>query len=123
MPKICLIKPAEVYFNYDDCSKIIDKISDWEEVSIEELNLLKRFVSKYNYVIIEYVEKQRDLIDKGIKAALEEARIEDEKEKERKESAEKKKLERELKKRAKDEKAEKALLEQLEKKYREKNNG
>lgn len=103
---------------YDcDYNRLIEHVTEWEEVTDEELKLLKRFTEKYNYVVVEQVEKQRSIIERGIKTVLEEIRIEQERQAELKRIAEQKKQAQLLKKRAKDAEAEKKLLAELLKKH------
>ena len=121
MPKIALIKPKTIE-QYDDYSKIVDSISDWQEVTTEERNLLRTFCEKYDYSIIEFVENQEGIISKGVQYALNEAKKWEEQKVKEEAERERRKQERLLKKKAKDEKAELELLKQLEAKYKKESN-
>lgn len=111
---ICTVREL---FHYDDYTKIVDSITDWTEVTDEEYKLLVKFSSKYNWFVIERLDKKPGFVLSTVKAALEEARLEEEHQRIAKEEADKKKQQRLLKKKAKDEAAEKALLEELQRKY------
>lgn len=105
------------YYDYDSSIELINHITDWEEVTDDELRLLKRFADIKNYVVVKCVENQRSIIERGIKTVLEEIRIEEQRQQELKQIQEQKKQQRLLKKRAKDEEAEKKLLAELLKKH------
>ena len=115
MPKIALVKlyPSGYYENYEE---FITAISEWEEVTTEELKLMKDFYSRNGgYTIIEFVDNQKEKIEFAVKSQLEYIR----KEEERKEIEEREKAAKSLaRKHKRDEKKreeKKQLLEQLKK--------
>ena len=114
---ICTVRELS---HCDDYTKIVDSITDWTEVTDEEYKLLVKFSSKYNWFVIERLDKKPEFILNTVKAALEEVQREEERQRVKKEEADKKKQERLLRKRTKDEAAEKKLLEQLLAKHGEK---
>lgn len=119
MPKIALLKIVPNFY-YENYEGIITAISEWEEVTNEELSLLRDFYNKNgDYTIVEFVENQREKIDFAVKAQLEYAR----KDAERKEAEKKAKAEKALARKHKlDEKKKeekKQLLEQLKKEFGE----
>lgn len=116
MPLIAILKSKRTDY-YDDTSKIIESISEWTEVTTEELKLLKQYFTMHDYEIIERVDTKPEFVVNSVKKAVEHARLEKEKQDKLKEEAERKKQERLLKKKAKDEAAEKKLLVQLKTKY------
>lgn len=71
MPKIALMKVVGGGY-YEDYSEIIKKVSEWEEVTTEELALMRDFYTDNGgYTIIEFVDNQRDKIDFAVKSQLE----------------------------------------------------
>lgn len=112
MREIAIITTKSVEY-YDDYSKIVDSITDWSEVSDEDYKLLVRFSNKYDWTVIERLDKKPGFLLSSVKAALDEVKLEEERQRLDKEEADRKKQERLLKKKAKDEAAEKKLLEQL----------
>jgi septin family protein len=117
MPQIAIIKPKLYSDGYDDYTKIIDSISDWSEVSNEELKLLKSYCNNYDYEVIERVDTKPEFIIKTIQQALIEAKKHEEQRAKQKAEAEQKKLERALKKKAKDVAQELKLLAELQAKH------
>lgn len=112
MREIAIITVKELW-HYDDYSRVVESITEWTEVSDEDYKLLVKFSSNYDWNVIERLDKKPSFVLNTVKAAIEEVRLAEEREKKVKEEADKKKQERLLKKRAKDEAAEKKLLEQL----------
>lgn len=113
MHKIALLEITR-YEYYEDYEKIISAISEWEEVTTEELKLLKDYYNKNGgYTLVEFVENQRKKIDFAVKAQLEYIR----KETERQEAEKKLKAEaavaRKYKLQEKKLEEKKQLLEQL----------
>jgi len=85
MPKIALMKISGGGY-YEDYSEIIQKVSDWEEVTVEELALMKSFYrNNEGYTIIEFVDNQQDKIDFAVKSQLEYIKQEELKKQEEKE--------------------------------------
>ncbi len=112
MREIAIITTKSVEY-YDDYSKIVDSITDWSEVSDEDYKLLVHFSNKYEWMVIERLDKKPGFLLSSVKAALDEVKLEEERQRLAKEEVDRKKQERLLKKKAKDEAAEKKLLEQL----------
>lgn len=87
MPKIALLKiiPSSYYENFEE---VIAAISEWEEVTSEELKLMRAFyAANGGYTIVEFVDNQREKIDFAVKAQLKfikEEEIKKQKEKEEK---------------------------------------
>lgn len=113
MREIAIVTYRDKYVNYDDYERVVDSITDWTEVSEEDYKLLLSFSSKRNWTILERLDKKPGFVPNTVKAALEEVRLEEERQRIAKKEAERKKQERLLKKKAKDEAAEKKLLEEL----------
>lgn len=119
MPKIALLKivPNSYYENYEE---IITAISEWEEVTKGELSLLRDFYYKSGgYTIIEFVDNQREKIDFAVKAQLEYARKETERQEIEKKAKAEKALARKHKLADKKKEEKKQLLEQLKKEFGE----
>lgn len=76
MHLIAVIKVHEEYRSYDSPDVIVDSISEWEEVTSDELSLLKNYFMCYDYRIIEKFPIQKDIIRQGIRVALQEAQEE-----------------------------------------------
>ena len=114
MPKIALIKFHESY-SFDDYERIIDGITEWEEVTAEELKLLKDYHRNYNvdWTIIEFVERQKETIEFAVSAQIKHAKAFQEKQKKEQEERERKSLERRLKKEKKTIENKRKLLEEL----------
>lgn len=116
MPKIALLKIHEFYTSYDDYERVITAISEWEEVTVEELQLLKQhYKSTGEYTIVELVNNQRDKIDFAVKAQLEYVRKENERKEVEKIAKAEKALARKHKLEQKKIEEKKQLLEQLKK--------
>lgn len=78
MPKVALLKifPNGYYENYEE---IIQAITEWEEVTTEELKLLNDYFNNNGgYTVVEFVDNQREKIDFAVKAQLEIIRNENE---------------------------------------------
>lgn len=112
MREIAIITTKSAEY-YDDDSKTVDSITDWSEVSDEDYELLVRFSNKYDWTVIERLDKKPGFLLNSVKAALDEVKLEEERQRIAKVESDRKKQERLLKKKAKDEAAEKKLLEQL----------
>ena len=123
MPKIALIKVDIQYGAYGGKSEIIGSISDWEEVTREELKLLKEYFERNYYqkeiVVIEFVENQRETINLAVKAQLEYIKKEEEKRLTEKKAKEEKALARKFKLDQKKLEDKKKLLEQLKQEFGE----
>ena len=113
MPKIALMKISGDGY-YEDYSEIIQKVSDWEEVTVEELALMKSFYrNNEGYTIIEFVDNQRDKIDFAVKSQLEYIKQEELKKQKEKEKKAEQALARKHKLNEKKLEDKKKLLEQL----------
>ena len=112
MREIAIITVKELS-HYDDYTKVVDSITEWTEVSDEDYLLLCKASCRYNWNVLERLDKKHGFILSTVKSALEEVRKEEERQRVAKKEAEEKKQERLLKKKAKAEAAEKVLLEQL----------
>jgi len=122
MRKIAIIKIQKIMndWDYEESKILINSITDWAEVTDEELFALRAFSARSTdpYYVIEQPKNQEEFIANSVKGYLaltkkREAEVAAEMAK-----AAKKKQERELKKVAKTEAQEKALLEALQKKYK-----
>jgi hypothetical protein len=102
---------------YDDYSKIIDSITDWEEVSDEDYKTLQYAAPRLNFAIIEQPLDTKKFIAKSIAdytaIAKAEALREAEEKKKREEAALARKFKKELKDKASKEKMLKKLIEEL----------
>lgn len=111
--KIALIKVFDNYSNDYDFTRVVTEVSDWEEITESDLQLLRRHLASYDYQIIVQPDDQSLIIKRGVAQALEEAkRLEAARKKadaERKERAEARKA----KAKARQEEKEKKLLEDL----------
>jgi hypothetical protein len=121
MSKIAIIKTREFndYHDYDSyCShKIIDSITDWEEVSDEDLVVLRTMSSRLGFIVLERPVNTPAFIAKTIsdyKAMVkaEEARLAKEK-RAREDAALARKMKKELKDRASKEKMLAKLVDEL----------
>lgn len=118
---IAIVNCRDHYFNYgDDHAMLIQSISDWSEVTTEELNLLQRFGLNYSWKVIERVDADPKFIATTVKAALAEVKKQEELQAEAKAKAEAAKAQRELKRQAKTQAEELKLLETLQSKYKDK---
>lgn len=123
MPKIALIKLEEKFLNYDDSEEVIKSITEWEEVTKDELKLLKEYY-KRNYwkeyiLVLEFVENQKEKIDFAVKSQLEYIKKEKEKEEAEKKAKAEKALARKHKLDLKKQEEKRQLLEQLKKEFGE----
>lgn len=121
MHKIAIIKTREFndYSDYDSYSvkKIVESITDWEEVSDEDFKTLQFALPRIGCLMIERPVDEKQFIAKTIAdytayAKAEEARMAEEK-RIREEAA----LQRKLKKELKDTKTKKALYEKLKEEF------
>jgi len=113
--KIAIITTGyQTYDRYgDDYSRIVDSITDWDEVSDEDFKCLRAMEDKLGYHVIERPENAEVFIKKTVAdykayAKAEAARLAAEKEK-----REKAALERKMKKELKDKASKQKLLERL----------
>lgn len=111
--KIALIKVFDNYSNDYDFTRVVTEVSDWEEITETDLQLLRSHSRSYDYQIIMQPNDQSLIIKRGVAQALEEAkRLEAARKKadaERKERAEARKA----KAKARQEEKEKKLLASL----------
>lgn len=121
MPKIAIVHFIKDEYYYSEC---IDKtiqhlnITDWLEVTKEELTLLRCYYRPgTNFAILEQQDNVK--INQTIQVCLLEANKEKERQLKEKQQKEEAKRQRELKKLAKSEEQEKALLKQLAEKHPE----
>lgn len=113
MPKVALLKivPSGYYENYEE---IIQAITEWEEVTTEELKLLNDYFNKNgSYTVVEFVDNQREKIDFAVKAQLEIIRKDNERKEQEKALKAQKALARKHKLDQKKLEEKKQLLEQL----------
>lgn len=120
MPKVAIIRGREVasYDRYDDYtsySRIVEHITDWEEVTGEEVKILRQMASVKDFTLIEYVDAPREVINKTVAEYLKEARAEQE----RQEAYKKKKAAEALERKAKREMKDRAKAEELYKKLKQ----
>jgi hypothetical protein len=69
MRKIAIIKLRDIFYNYgDDSQKVIDSITEWEEVSEEDYALLKDAAGQMNFTVLEQPTYSafRDILAKNI---------------------------------------------------------
>lgn len=62
MRKIAIIITSNVYYDYDDDRKIVDSITEWEEVSEEDYQLLYKYSYTKGFKILEQPVSQPDFI-------------------------------------------------------------
>lgn len=121
MHKVALLKVHHHthYSNYGDdeiVTSMIDHISDWEEVTTEDLKLLKQYCySNASYIVVEFMDKSK--LRKSISEVLAEQKKAEQDRIKAAELAAERKLQRELKKKAKTEAEQRALFEQLSKQF------
>ena len=116
MRKIAIVKTG-YGGTYNAYTKVIESITDWKEVTEEDFNLLSRYASRKDMVVLEFfaTEKIPSLIEEFVVIAKkDEAELD-----KQKALAEKARRERAMKKRAKTEKQERELLVQLQQKFKE----
>lgn len=119
--KIAIIKTREYSRGYGDeydgYDKIIDSITDWEEVTDEEFRSLQLASYKFGYSIIEQPTDTKAFINKTVadykKLAAEEARRAAEEKKKREDAALQRKFKKELKNKESKEKMLTRLAEEL----------
>lgn len=97
----------------DDYRRVVESITDWEEVSDEDFKCLKSMEGRLEFAVIERPVDTRSFVKKTVAdykayAKAEEKRLEEEKRK-----REEKARERKFKKELKDKESKKALLEKL----------
>lgn len=119
MRKIAIVKMKTVDFewnDYNDLTKLIaTKITDWEEVSEEDLQMLKYFQNSGEYVVIELLPNQKEFIHETVNDyKIYTKKMKDQEEK-RKKEREQKKLRRKQEKEQQKITEKKKLLEQLKK--------
>jgi len=72
--KIALIRVVD-QSSYDyDFTRVVTEISNWEEISDSDLQLLRRHLVSYDYQIIVQPDDQSSIIKRGVAEALEEAK-------------------------------------------------
>ena len=115
--KIIIVKSEDRHTSYDDYDRVIGSISDWYEVTSEELQLLKKYIHtiNYDYQIIEHINNTQ--IPIIISDLLEKAIAEDKKKQAAIEKRKKDQARKAAEKKYKAEEDEKKLLEELKKKY------
>ncbi len=120
MHKIAIIRSRDTYsYDTDDYTKITESITEWDEVSSEDLTLLKRAATNIGgFEIIERITDQ-DFIPRTIKDYLQKAKKDEEKLIEKKRIAAEKKLLNAKKKAARDIDKKKKLLVKLKKELNE----
>lgn len=119
MPKVAIIKGREVgtYDRYDDYTsyiRIVEHITDWEEVTDEEARILRQLAPMKDFTLIEFVEQPREFINKTVSDYLEDVKkLKAEQEAEKKKKADAA-IQRKIKKEAKDRDGKLALLKKLQ---------
>jgi hypothetical protein len=121
MHKIAIIKTREFsdYHNYDDYStrKIIESITDWDEVSDEDFNVLTQIGPRLGFVILERPANTPAFIAKTVADYKEMVRAEERRLAAEKKARENAALERKMKKELNDSKTKKALYEKLKSEF------
>lgn len=119
--QVAIINCKDVHFNYgDDHEVLIQSISDWSEVTTEELSLLNRFSLNYSWKVIERLDSDPKFIATTVQAALNQVKAQQKAQEEAKAKAEAAKVQRELKRKAKTQAEELRLLQTLQSKYKDK---
>lgn len=113
--KIALVKLYDTRTFYEEeLNGLVDRITDFTEVSDEDFVLLKSYASRTNnFVVIEYLPDQAAKIEFSVKSQLKFVREENEKRLAEAKLAEQKRQERLKKKLEKEAKARKDLLQTL----------
>lgn len=119
MPKVAIIKGREVasYDRYDDYASyynIVEHITDWEEVTDEEVKILRQVAPFKNFTLIEFVENPKQFIAKTVKEYLADVKAEQERQAAEKKKKEEAALQRKIKKEAKTKESKLALLKKLQ---------
>lgn len=114
MPKVAILKTVDRIIDDYCTQEVISSITEWQEVTNEDLILLKRYMTtiNYGYVLIEFPDQEKT-VKFCVKACLEKARDIEEKQRKDKEDKEKAALARKEKKEKKDLESKRKLLEQL----------
>lgn len=81
--KIAILFTTEMYDRYEDYSKVIDRVTDWEVVSEEDYQILCENRYKKGFEIVEIPINQTEFIQQTVASLLAEAK--EEKEAKRKE--------------------------------------
>ncbi len=117
MHKIAIIKTREFsdYRDYDDYSthKIIDSITDWDEVSSEDLEVLRQMSSSLGFIVLERPANTSAFIAKTVADYKEMVRAEEKRVAAEKKAKENAALERKMKKELKDKASKETMLKRL----------
>lgn len=99
MTKVAVVTFTDRYSNYDDYDRVIEKVSDFVEVSEEDYTLLEGYARRTNeFQVIVFIQKQKEVIEFSVKSQLEFVKKEKEKAEQMKAEQERKKLAAKLKK-------------------------
>jgi len=113
--KIAIITTKDFYYNYgDDRETIIRSITEWEEVSTEDFELLDKASYKLGFYLIEQPLNTKEFVAKTIADYKALVKKEATKEAEEKLKREEKARERKFKKELKDKESKIALLKKLQ---------
>jgi hypothetical protein len=113
--KIAIITSRDVYFNYgDDTSRIVETITDWEEVTDEDFKTLSYASGRLGFAIVEQPVNTKDFIAKTIADYKAIAKAEVKKAAAEKAKRDQAALERKFKKELKTKESKIAMLKQLQ---------
>lgn len=116
MRRIAIIKSREFYTgDYDDYAsqKIIDSITDWDEVSDEDFACLQAMAGRLNFSILERPADTGAFIAKTVKEYKDYVKAEEKRVAEEKRLREEAALERKMKKELKDKTSKEKMLKKL----------
>lgn len=99
--------------DYDDYGKIIESITDWEEVSDDDFKTLQYAASRLNFAILEQPTDTKKFIAKSIADYTAIAKAEAERAAEEKKKRDEAALQRKFKKELKDKASKEAMLKKL----------
>jgi ATPase subunit of ABC transporter with duplicated ATPase domains len=117
MRKIAILQDCWNYDSYSNAERIIEKITDFVEVSDEDYNLLVNASHQQGFTVIQMPSNTQEFVENTVQAYLESIKAKEEKR--RKAEQERKRLREENKRRQKEkeEEAERKKLEELIRKH------
>lgn len=117
MPKIAIVFGDYRHSDDDDYNRVIASITDWAEVSKEELKILKDAEWHEGYQVLVQPDNQVEFINNTVAKWLEIIKEKEEKRKERQAKANATRAKKAAEEAKKKEEKEKKLLEELQAKY------
>lgn len=116
MPHIAIITGREIQYGYDDTGAIINSITEWTEVTDEELRVLRLASNKKNFTVLVRVDTP-EFIRKTVADYIADAKAEKQKQEEAKAKKEAALLARRYKAQLKDQEAKRKLYQELQQEF------